>query len=403
MNGWALASLGLGVFWLVYVYIGYPTVLTVLGLVSRVRPVIRESGLPSVSVLIAARNEEKDIAWKIAETLAWNYPPHLLEILVASDASDDRTDEIVKGIRDDRITLERIEIRGGKCRALNVLAQRARGELLFFTDANSHIGPDCLRYMVRHFSDERVGCVTGDSHPFEEKERASIGDGASVYWGYESYLRRLESTLGSVLVCDGAIFCIRRELYIPLSSALANDLELPMLIGNLGYWVLHEPQAIVWEHDTSSPTEEFARRRRICAQGALGMWSLRSTMRGLRGWQFFSHKTLRWLTLIPMVLVFAGTVMLAETPAFALALIVQILFYLCAAAVGLLHRSGVSVGRLFSVPFYVVLGAWGALCGVWDACRQRRFDIWEIPMQSRGRGIALSTSEIKTSAMSLKK
>lgn len=388
MRQLGLVCLVTGALWILYVYAGYPAILAILVLFRRVRPRRQEDYAPLVSVLISARNEEKDIAWKIAETLAWDYPADRLEVLVASDASEDRTDDILAGIRDPRVQWFRMERRGGKGRALNELARRASGDLLFFTDANAHVEPGSLRMAARHFADPRVGCVTGDSHSIPERDQAAIGDGASVYWGYESTLRILESGLGSVLVCDGAVFCMRRELYTPVSPDLANDLELPMLIGNSGHWILHEPRAVVWEHDTSSPSEEFARRRRICAQGALGMWRLRHTIRGLRGWQFLSHKALRWLTLVPMALMLAGTVLLDDNPVFGALLALQALFYFCAVMVALLHCAGRRAGRLLSVPFYILLGAWGALVGVVDACRGRRFDIWEIPTKSRGRAIA---------------
>lgn len=397
MNQLAIACFATGLLWLVYVYAGYPLILAILGLFRRIRPRRRENYAPFISVLISARNEEKDIGWKIAETLDLDYPADRLEVLVASDASEDRTDEILASIHDPRLRSFRLTRRGGKGRALNNLVRHACGELLFFTDANAHVERGSLRQIARHFGDERVGCVTGDSHSIFEAEHAAIADGASVYWSYESYLRRLESAVGSVLVCDGAIFCIRRKLYTPVSPDLANDLELPMHIGGSGYWVLHEPQAIVWERDTSSPSEEFARRRRICAQGTLGMWRLRHTLYGIRGWQFLTHKTLRWLTSIPLLLVLAGTIWLAKNPVFSVLLALQLLFYVAAVMVWLLHYFGRSAGRLLSVPFYVVLGVLGAFCGVLDAVRGRRFDIWEISKQSRGRPIAVANRSANSS------
>ena len=136
MTDLALAAFWTGVLWVAYTYAGYPILLWLIGLLSRVRPESREGFLPSVSVLISARNEEQDIGWKVAETLAWDYPPERLDVLVASDASEDRTDEIVQAIEDPHVTLVRMEKRGGKGRALNRLAELAHGELLFFTDAN---------------------------------------------------------------------------------------------------------------------------------------------------------------------------------------------------------------------------------------------------------------------------
>ncbi|MGH7246916.1 MAG: glycosyltransferase, partial [Pseudomonadota bacterium] len=341
----------IGVFWLVYVYAGYLLLLALLGLWKRVRPVCSGDGLPPVSVLIAARNEERDIAWKIAETLAWDYPPDRLEVLVASDASDDATDEIVRAAAGPRVTFVRMERRGGKNRGLNRLAELARGEILFFTDANAHIGPETPRRMVRHFADPRVGCVTGDSRSIKDKDNPAVASGASVYWGYECVLKHLENRIGSVLVCDGAIFCLRASLYQPLLPDLANDLELPMRAGAAGYWVMHEPGALVFERDTTSPFQEFSRRRRMCAQGMLAILKLPGAFRGLRGWQFFSHKFLRWLSLIPMLAVLGASIALArESAFFATLLALEVVFYIIA-SVGLACAiSGRPAGRLLAVP-----------------------------------------------------
>jgi hypothetical protein len=174
-------------------------------------------------------------------------------------------------------------------------------------------------------------------------------------------------------------------LYKPVSPELANDLELPLHVAHAGYWTLYEPQARVLERDTQSPGEEFARRRRISGQGALAMWKLRAMLFGLRGWQFLSHKLLRYLTVVPLLLLLIATVGLSRRPFFAACLLAQILFYGSAMYVYVLTLRGRGAGRLLSVPFYVLFGSLGALVGLMDTCRGRRFDIWEIPSLSRGR------------------
>jgi len=380
-----LVLLLIGVAWLAYVYVGYMVALIAMASFRGVRPLVSEKCEPSVCVLIAARNEEKDIGWKIAETLAWDYPSEKLHVLVASDASDDSTDEIVESFRDPRITLVRMKERSGKVRALNRLAELARGEILFFTDANAHIGAQALRLMVCHFADERVGCVTGDSRPIREKDHCAVTSGASVYWGYESVVKRLEAQIGSVLVCDGAIFCIRASLFHHLDPNLANDLEIPMRIGSAGFWIAHEPAALVFENETTSAFEEFKRRRRMCAQGMLAMLKLPGALRGVRGWQLVSHKFLRWLSLIPMLMVFAASTSLARHSVFFRCLLgLQGLFYVFAAAGIAMTVKARPVPRLLAVPFYIVLGSLGALVGVVESLFGRRFDVWDIPALSRG-------------------
>lgn len=381
---WPVILLWAGLGWLGYVYLGYPIALGALAIVRRRRSIKREDFLPTVSVLIAARNEEKDIGWKIQETLQWNYPADRVEVLVASDASDDATDDIVQALDDLRIRLVRMQVRGGKGRALNALAPLANGELLFFTDANAHVDPNALRFMAAHFADERVGCVTGDSRAVQE-ESAALSSGAAVYWGYETLVKRCEDRLGSVLVCDGAIFCIRKSLFSPLAPELANDLELPVRIGAVGSCVRHEPRALVLENETTAAHEEFARRRRIIGQGALGAWKLRSQLRGLRAWQFASHKVLRWGTMLPMIFILTSAFVMRDQPVYRALLAGQMLFYFAALVGWVLTSYGARVPRLLAIPFYVVLGVTASVAGVVDALAGRKYDIWEIPARSRGR------------------
>lgn len=374
----------IGIVWLAYVYVGYPVCLYLIGL--RRKSVVPEllNFLPSVSVLISARNEERDIEWKIRETLQWDYPQERLQVLVASDASEDRTDEIVRNIPDSRLVFVRMERRGGKNIALNRLAALAKGELLLFTDANAHVSGSSFRALVWHFAAKEVGCVTGWEQNVEEERALSSAGRTSL--GYEAFVNTLESKLGSVLVCDGSLFCIRKSLYKQLQPELANDLELPLWIGGQGYKLLYEPAARSIENPTSSPQEEFQRRRRICGQGALGMWRLRGYLRGLRRWQFMSRKFLRWLSLLPIGLVAITSILLWHIPFFQTVLAGEAVFGILA-VVGLITAlTGRKTPRAVSLPFYFLLVSVAALVGVAEACLGRRFAVWDIPSFSRGHG-----------------
>lgn len=360
-----------------YPYFGYPVILIVLATFRRRQFGSSPDYLPAVSVLIAARNEEQHIDHKIRETLAWDYPPDRLEVLVASDASEDRTDGILQSLAGPRVRYARMPVRVGKNMALNRLQELATGELLLFCDANSHISPKTVRVLVGHFADARVGCVTGGERTIAEDSEFSLAGGNSAFLQYESFANRLESRLGSVLTCDGALFCIRRELFRELDADLANDLELPIYIGAAGYAVLYEPAAMAFERTSKSPTEEFKRRRRICGQGALAFWRLRYRLRGMRLWQFVSRKVLRWLAVLPMAGILAASIALANRPFFAAVLLLQVGFYslaLLGLAAAILRRPA---GSIVDLPFFFTLGIIGAFVGVLDALFGRRYAVWQ--------------------------
>lgn len=375
----------LSVMWVAYVWVGYPLLLAAVSLVRRFRAKSADDYCPTVSVLIAARNEEKDIGWKLAQTLAWDYPKERLEILVGSDASTDGTDDAIRSIRDPRVRFVRGAERSGKNRTLNRLARMANGDLLFFTDANTHIEPQCLKKMVRHFADSRVGCVTGLEQNLGGRDTSTITMGSNAYLGYEAAINTLESRLGSVLVCDGSIYCLRSSLFFRLDPDLANDLEHPVRAGAAGATILYEPEARSFERCSSSAREEFSRRRRIAGQGALAMWRLRRELRGLRLWQFLSRKFLRWLTLIPAVMILLSTFLLRRNPWFNALFAAQIVFYLMT-LVGVWLNGESRISAVLRLPFVAVLANLAVFMGVFDACCGKTFATWNIAELSRGTG-----------------
>lgn len=392
----------IGVSWLGYVYVGYPTALWVLGVFrsSRRSTVQADDELPTVSILVSARNEQKDIGWKIAETLAWDYPSDKLEMIVASDASEDGTDEILRNVGDRRFRCLRLETRQGKNEALNHLAEMARGEVLFFTDANSHIEPGCLRQMVRHFADPKVGCVTGTERTIRSDEVAMVS-GTRAFLEYESMVNTLESRLGSVLVCDGSIFCIRARLFSTLQPDLANDLELPIRIGAVGYAILFDRSTVSWEKATTVPREEFHRKKRICGQGCVGLFRMRGYLSGFRAWQFLSRKILRWLGAVPLAIALIANLMLFRSPFYGAVLAVQLGFYTMGLVGWWLASKNSQANRLLTLPFYFLTVNIAALMGICAALRGTRFSVWESPAQSRGHGIDGRNTDLSAASSAL--
>ena len=373
------------VVWLGYIYFGYPLLLWLAGFWKEFHPKIRDDYFPKVSVLISARNEEKDIGWKVSESLSWNYLPDRLELIIASDASEDRTDEILQSFNDSRLKYVRMDSRVGKNEALNRLARLATGDLLLFTDANTHIGKDCLRGMVRYFADPRVGCVTGTEHTQTEEHELAVSSGTRAYLNYELLIDQLESRVGSVIVCDGSLFVVRRALFHQLQPDLANDLELPLSIGYAGHALLCDPTAIAIEKAMRSSREEYNRKRRICGQGFLGFWRLRRCLRGFRAWQFFSRKVLRWLALIPMMVILLTTGALLARPFFAFLFVLQVAFYILALGGWLFDLAGRRGSTAFAMPYYFLVVNIAAVIGVVQACIGRRFAVWDVSAYSRGQ------------------
>ena len=186
------------IFWLSvaaagYAYVGYPLLLTLISLI-RPKPVRAETWTPSVSVIIAAYNEERDLAAKLENTLALDYPKSHLEIIVTSDCSSDRTDEITRSFAPRGVRLHRQEERLGKTAAQNAAVTKATGEIIVFSDATTHYQPDVLRLMVPAFADQSVGCVTGRVI-YQNVNQSSVGAGTQSYWNYEFFLKKHESNV----------------------------------------------------------------------------------------------------------------------------------------------------------------------------------------------------------------
>jgi cellulose synthase/poly-beta-1,6-N-acetylglucosamine synthase-like glycosyltransferase len=267
---------------------------------------------------------------------------------------------------------------------LSRLNELARCELLFFSDANSHIESTSLRRMVSHFADPRVGCVTGIECTLREGNDSAIATGTRASLGYESLINALESRIGCVLVADGSIFCVRRSLFGALQADLANDFELPARIGAAGYAILFDPLIVSFEKATSSPREEFNRKRRICGQGILGFWRLRHCFRGLRAWQLLSRKFLRWIGVIPLAFILLANVLLVLHPFYALALTLQVIFYGLAVAGWVAAARRRQPAGATTFPFFFVIVNFAAITGLIEAVLGKRFGVWERAAHSRG-------------------
>ncbi|MCA1849646.1 MAG: glycosyltransferase family 2 protein, partial [Acidobacteria bacterium] len=383
-NGMSLRLAAEVVFWsgaaaLLYTYVGYPLLLV---LVSRLRPraVRREECAPTVSVIITAYNEERDLAAKLENTLALDYPRELLEIIVASDCSTDRTDEIARSYAPRGVRLHRQPERLGKTAAQNAAVELARGEVILFSDATTLYRRDVLRAMMPSFADPTVGCVAGRLI-YVDPADSSVGRGARSYWGYETFLKRHESRACSLIGASGCLYAVRRTAYVPLYHEACSDFLIATKMVEQGLRAVYEPAAVCTEETNRRTDKEMKMRVRVIAQTFTDLWRHRPMLNPFRSGfyavELLSHKVMRYLVPYFLILIFAATAFLAPGSVFYLvALGAQLGCYLSALASWVLERAGVH-NYLLALPQYFVLANVASLVAFYKFLRGERYARWE--------------------------
>ena len=351
---------------LVYIYIGYPFLIFILGKIFS-KPVFKDEIHVPVTILIAAYNEERDIEATVRNKLEQDYPPDLLEIIVISDGSTDRTDKIVNSIEDPRVRLLRQEPRAGKTAALNMAAPHAKGKILVFSDANSHYALDALKRLVANFSDPEVGYVTGKMI-YINPDESTIGDGCTIYMKYENILRNLETKLGSVVGVDGGIDAARKDLYTPMKPDQLPDLVLPLKVVEQGYRVIYEPEAILKEPSLRAAQDEYRMRVRVSLRALWALWDMRHLLTFsssqartfstsfLYSWQLWSHKVLRYLAFIFLFgTYFSNLALYPKGEIYKLFFLLQNLCYLAAFLGAYAKKGGHLTKVLYPFNYFVLL------------------------------------------------
>jgi cellulose synthase/poly-beta-1,6-N-acetylglucosamine synthase-like glycosyltransferase len=372
------------IFWLSvaaigYAYVGYPLLLIVL---SRLRPKPVKSGhwTPSVTVIIAAYNEERDLAAKLENTLALDYPPSQLEIIVTSDCSSDRTDEIARSFADRGVRLHRQEERHGKTAAQNAAVTKARGEIIVFSDATTHYHPDVLRLMIPAFADSSVGCATGRVIYQDDKD-SNVGSGTQSYWNYEFFLKRHESAVCSLIGVCGCMYAVRASAYIPLYNEACSDFIIATTMVEQGLRAVYIPEAVCTEEPNRQAKKELAARVRIISQTFSDLWRNRAVLNPFRSGfyavQLWSHKLMRYLVPVFLIAIFFASAFLATRNAFyAAVFVMQVAFYLAALVSWLLEKLGVTFG-LLALPQYFVITNLASLIAFVKFLTGERYTRWE--------------------------
>lgn len=344
---------------LIYTYGLYYGVLRILGMLhGEKRPAVRGGRYePTVSIVIAAHNEEGRVRSRLKNLLAQHYRHERLEMLFASDGSSDGTVAAAAEFQGDGVRVIPFEQRRGKAAVLNDLVALARGEIVVFADARQHFAPDAVANLVRRFAEPAVGAVSGEL--ILRTRQSAPGEAVGSYWRYEKAVRKSESRVDSVVGATGAIYAIRRALYQPIPpDTILDDVLIPMRIVRQGYRVVFEPGAKAFDY-IGQGDEEFIRKvRTIAGNFQLFLrepWLL--SPKSNRLWfQTVSHKGLRLLTPLCLCAMAVSAVAMGDGPL----LLVQVVFYAWAAAGFLLRRMRVPV-PFFGVPYVVCLLSWATV------------------------------------------
>jgi cellulose synthase/poly-beta-1,6-N-acetylglucosamine synthase-like glycosyltransferase len=362
------------VFWgslaaLAWTHAGYPLA---AGVAARLRPrPVRKSAVePGVAVVVAAYNEETVIERRLENLLALDYPPERLEIVVASDASTDRTDEIVGAVaaREPRVRLVQCP-RGGKVAAQNRAVRETDADVVAFSDANATWAPDALRKLVAGLADPDVAYVCG-------RMRLQAADGSNqegLYWRYELWLREQESRLGSITGGNGSIYALRRGDYVDVDPRFGHDLAFPYLMVQRGRRAVYEPDALAFEKPT--PTNETEYRRKVRMFEHCWLITLRGRM--LRGLPpgylvaIVSHRLLRYSSgALHLALLGANVLLVGSGPVYVVVLAGQLVLLAAAAA-------GQPIAR------YYTLVSWATVVALANFLRRGVPATWQPPEGTR--------------------
>lgn len=341
---------------ILYTYAGYPVLLRLLG---TSRPVLQGPYTPTVSIILAAKNEAASLPQKLASLRALHYPPELLQIVIASDGSTDATEQILREALDVVPVVLKPSV--GKAEAVNQAVRHATGEVLVCLDVRQSLDPDAIQQLVSCLADPAVGAVSGELL-LEDAAGQPSSDGLGIYWKIEKLTRKLESATGSVVGVTGAIYAIRRELFQPIpQGTLLDDVLIPMQVARCGKRVIFHSGAIARDRIFADRGKEFGRKVRTLTGNyqmlQLAPWLLSPANPLL--FRLISHKLLRLVVPLFLFTLLLSSA-LARAPFYRFSFALQVLFY-ALALIGLL-RPAARRGRAVGIPYtFCMLNAAAAM------------------------------------------
>jgi len=347
--------------------------------------------IPSVSILVACYNEEDFIVSKIENLLNLDYPYDKLEIAFVSDGSNDKSMSIINSYIEKGIPITHFHEneRKGKQHAVNRVINHLKGDIVIFNDCNTTINPDSVSKMVRHFTNEEVGVVSGEKKIKVLRKDIAVSSGEGLYWKYESWLKSLDSNFYSAIGAAGELYAIRKDLYEHVPKHISiEDFYLSMLICSKGFRNIYEPGAWAEEESSLNLMEELKRKRRIAVGAFNTIFSLMSIFNysNLKLiFQYVSRRIFRWLIAPLCLILLIVTNLFLEGPFYNVILYFQILFYGLAILGWLL--SGIRTKlKLLYAPFYFCFMNYALLLGLIDSIRKKNHVVWEKSKRNSNTG-----------------
>lgn len=379
-----------------YTYVGYGIIAWIL---VKIRKILGKefkkyndpTFLPKVTLVVPAYNEMSCIEAKVKNTFGLDYPTDLMEVLFVTEGSNDGTSEYINSLKSSYSNLRMIggDTRRGKIEAMNIAIKTITTPIVIFTDANTNLNHQVIKNIVRHFQDPIVGAVAGEKRIETEGSEAAAGAGEGLYWKYESFLKKLDTELYSVVGAAGELFAVRTHLFGEVEKdTLLDDFIVSLRIAANGYRVIYEPNAYASERPSFSIQEEMKRKIRIAAGGFQSiarldyLWNIFRF--GLLSFQYVSHRAMRWavapfclplIFLLNFILFFVDTNFIKQ-PTYQLLMLAQIAFYLMAIIGYYLENKKIRVKALF-VPFYFSFMNYCAIKGYFRYRNGLTSGIWE--------------------------
>lgn len=365
-------------------YLIYPVLVWLIAQFKTSKEDVNQEYEPKLSVLISAYNEEKVIEKRIRNIVEQEYSQDKIEILVGSDCSSDRTNEILKYLEKEipNLRVFLFDYRQGKAGVLNQLVREAKNEILVFTDANTEFKKDALKHLVKHFYNIEIGGVSGKLILLDKDTHKKAGVEEKNYWEFETFIKKAEGKLGILIGANGGIFAIRKELFekIPLDKPVTDDFYLSLNVVKNGFKLIYEPKAEAYEEVARDLKTEFKRKVRFAAtnfQTISFFKSLLFNRNFLISYAFWSHKIIRWFLPLILILIFVLNAMLiSHNQIFEYLFYLQVLIYVLGLIGYLFIKIGVRI-PLLSLLTYFLITNFALFLGLIRFLRKKHSVIWQ--------------------------